>query len=288
MKTYYKNKVSIGFLCGLFGYTRQAYYKQLIFNEQKRFETALVVDLVKEERKIAKRIGGKKLFRILSPSFEKHGIKLGRDAFFDILRANELLVKPKKRYRITTNSKHYLRKYDNLVVDVQVSAPEQVWVSDITYIDVQGSHAYLILITDAYSKQVMGYHFAQKMDTAFCLVALRAALAQRQYPHQALIHHSDRGLQYCSFAYTEELTRNNISISMTQNGDPYENALAERMNRTFKSEFDIGRTFDSFEQAKVEIEKAITYYNTVLPHLSCDLLTPKQAHQCKGALKKHW
>jgi transposase InsO family protein len=134
----------------------------------------------------------------------------------------------------------------------------------------------------------MGYHVSTRMNTEFCLVALNMALAKRKDKAIYLIHHSDRGLQYCSFAYTKRLLDNNIGISMTQNGDPYENALAERMNRTFKSEFDVGQTFESVEQAKETITKAIVYYNTRLPHSSCNLLTPREAHEQTGELKKHW
>lgn len=287
MKKYYK-KVGISVLCGLFGKTRQAYYDRVSRNEKQIFEDAILVDLVKEERKIARRVGGKRLYDILKPLIIKHGIKIGRDQFFEVLRCNNLLVKRRRKRKKTTFSRHALRKYPNISKDIVVNRAEQLWVSDITYIRVANGFCYLILITDAYSRKVVGFHFSTTMDAEFCVIALKQAIADRHFPDRTLMHHSDRGLQYCSFLYTNLLKDNHIAISMTENGDPLENALAERMNGIFKDNFDIARTFSSFEEAQLFINQAVDYYNNRLPHSSIDKMTPAKAHFCTGELKKHW
>jgi len=287
MKAYYIT-IGIGVLCGLFGKSRQSYYARKHRIEQQQFEDAIIVDLVKSERKVARRVGGKRLYEILKPDLQRHSIKLGRDKFLEILRSNNLLVKRRRKRKKTTFSRHSLRLYPNISKDILVDKSELLWVSDITYVRVKEGFSYLILITDAYSRKVVGYHFSQKMDAAFCEVALRSAIGNRQFPNRPLVHHSDRGVQYCSALYTGILKEHIIAISMTENGDPLENALAERMNGIFKDNFDIARTFDSFEQAKQTIDQAIDYYNNRLPHSSIDKMTPSQAHFCTGELKKHW
>lgn len=287
MKAYYKN-TGLGFLCGLIGKTRQAFYDHTWRKEKVLFEDGIIVDLVKRERLIAKRVGGKKLYLILKKELEAHHIQIGRDKFFEVLRANDLLVKRRRRRIKTTMSRHRLRKYPNLSKGLTVDRAEQLWVSDITYLSVEGTHCYLILITDAYSRKVVGYNFGRNMDTAFCLKALRNALANRLFPSRVLMHHSDRGLQYCSKKYVEVLENNKIQISMTENGDPLENPLAERMNGIFKDNFALDVDFESFEKAKTQIDQAIEYYNNRLPHSSVDMLTPNEAHCKTGDLKKHW
>jgi putative transposase len=287
MKSYYKD-VGLGVLCRLVGKTRQAYYEHSWRSEAVKFECGIIVDLVRRERSIAKRVGAKRLHLILQDELAGHGIMIGRDKFLEVLRANDLLVRRRRRRIITTMSRHRLRKYPNLAKYLEIDQSEQLWVSDITYLVVAGRHCYLILITDAYSRKVMGYNFGRTMDTAFCLRALRAALANRSFPERQLMHHSDRGLQYCSKAYTELLKESGITISMTEHGDPLENALAERMNGIFKDNFALDTDFDSFEGAQSHIEKAIQYYNNRLPHSSIDMLTPTEAHHKIGPLKKHW
>lgn len=287
MKAFYK-AVGLTVLCGLFGKSRQAFYEQMWHEEQTLFEDAIIVDLVKQERRIARRVGGRKLFLTLKGALEARQIYLGRDRFFSVLRANGLLVERRRRRTVTTMSRHELPKYPNLAKALKVDAAEQLWVSDITYIRVGEGFCYLILITDAYSRQIVGYNFDRNMDAAFCIMALEMALAGRHFPQRTLMHHSDRGLQYCSKAYTGELQNSGIAISMTENGDPLENALAERMNGILKDSFEMDRTFSSFEEARSFIEEAIEYYNNRRPHSSCDNLTPKAAHQCTGRLPKHW
>lgn len=287
MKAFYKD-TGLGFLCGLVGKTRQAFYEYTWRLEKVQFQDAIIVDLVKRERLIAKRVGGKRLFLILKSELLDHQISIGRDKFLAVLRANDLLV-PRRKSRVqTTMSRHFLRKYPNIAKDLLIDRSEQLWVSDITYLKVEGVNCYLILITDAYSRKVVGHHFGRNMDTAFCLVALEFAIAGRQYPHRKLMHHSDRGLQYCSKAYVKMLIANHITISMTENGDPLENALAERMNLIFKDNFDFYHLLMDFEPTQEFINKAIHYYNTRLPHSSVDMLTPEKAHHRTGELKKHW
>lgn len=287
MKAFYKT-ISLEVLCGWVGKTRQAFYEYTWRKQQAQLEVAIIIELVKRERKIAKRVGAKRLYLILKEELRRHGMRIGRDKFSAILRANDLLVKTRRTRVRTTMSRHRLRKYPNLAKDLLIDGPEQLWVSDITYLKVSNKHCYLILITDAYSRKVMGYHFARKMDTAFCLQALRMALVNRIFPNRKLMHHSDRGVQYCSIAYVQRLQEQGIQISMTENGDPLENALAERMNGIFKDNFALDINFDSFEDAQHQIEQAIDYYNNRLPHSSIDMLTPKEAHLRSGPLKKHW
>lgn len=287
MKAYYTG-TGLGVLCGLVGKTRQAFYEYSWRLEKTQFEDAIIVDLVSRERLIAKRVGGKKLFLILKEELLAHQISIGRDKFLEVLRVNNLLVQRRKSRVQTTMSRHFLRKYPNISKDLLIDRAEQLWVSDITYLKIEGVNCYLILITDAYSRKVVGYNFGRNMDSDFCIQALQIAIAQRVYPGRKLMHHSDRGLQYCSKVYTSMLIDNDIEISMTENGDPLENALAERMNRIFKDNFDLRSLLMSFEQAQKVIANAIHYYNSRLPHSSVDMLTPNEAHHRIGQLKKHW
>lgn len=232
------------------------------------------------------RIGTRKLYFLIKQDLNDLNIKLGRDVLFNFLRAEHLLIKPKRSYIKTTNSKHWMKKYPNLIKDIEVNRPEQLWVSDITYIKTDKGHEYLSLITDAYSKKIMGYELLENLSTAGPLQALELALKNRKYKHE-LIHHSDRGLQYCSADYVQKLKENNIKISMTENGDPYENAIAERINGILKYEFLIIDGFRDHMQAMKVIAESIGIYNESRPHLSCHMLTPNNAHlQQKMRLKK--
>ena len=232
------------------------------------------------------RIGARKLYFLIKEDLNVLNIKMGRDVLFNFLRAEHLLIKPKRSYVKTTNSKHWMKKYPNLIKDIEVNRPEQLWVSDITYIKTDKGHEYLSLITDAYSKKIMGYELLENLSTAGPLQALELALKNRKYKHE-LIHHSDRGLQYCSADYVQKLKENNIKISMTENGDPYENAIAERINGILKYEFLIIDGFRDHIQAMKVIAESIGIYNERRPHLSCHMLTPNNAHlQQKMRLKK--
>lgn len=232
------------------------------------------------------RLGTRKLYFLMQEELMRLDIKLGRDVLFNFLRAENLLIKPKRSYVKTTNSKHWMRRYPNLIKDIEINRPEQLWVSDITYIKTEAGNEYLSLITDAYSKKIMGYELLDNLSSNGPLKALELALKNRKYKHN-LIHHSDRGLQYCSTEYVELLKSNNIKISMTENGDPYENAIAERVNGILKYEFLIIDGFKNHIQAMKVIAESIGIYNESRPHMSCNMLTPNKAHlQQKMKLKK--
>jgi len=232
----------------------------------------------KYRKQIGQRTGGIKLLKLLKKDLEKHNIKIGRDKFFKFLRTYNLLVPKTKRHFITTNSKHHFYKYKNLVKDKTPTRPEQLWVSDITYIKTQKGHSYLALVTDAYSKQIMGFKLASHMRTSLCVDALKMAIKNRKYPNKKLIHHSDRGFQYCNPAYTQFAEQNNITMSMTEKYDPYENALAERVNRTLKYEYGLKQTIKNTTLAKKIAKNAVNIYNNLRPHLSLNLLTPNEVH----------
>ena len=224
---------------------------------------------------------------MLTPRLEKHNITIGRDHLFDLLAEHKLLVRQRKRKAITTDSRHWMRKYMNLIKNINIERPEQVWVSDITYIRLINQWGYLSLITDAFSRKIMGYSFRNDLSSRGCVDALKMALENRVYDHP-LIHHSDRGSQYCSQEYISILIENNIAISMTENGDPYENAVAERINGIIKTEFNLHTSQLGFEQTAIKVAESVKVYNQVRPHSSCDFLTPEQAHQNNQQLKKRW
>jgi transposase InsO family protein len=234
------------------------------------------------------RIGARKLLYLLEGDLKKLNIKMGRDVFFNFLRAEHLLIKPKRSYVKTTNSNHWMKKYPNIIESLIIKRPEQVWVSDITYVKAGGKHHYLSLITDAYSKKIMGYELHPDLSTEGPLKALHMALKNRKYPNKKLIHHSDRGLQYCSKDYIDKLKNSGIKISMTQNGDPYENAVAERVNGILKYEFNWIDGFCDHLLAISTIKESIGIYNLDRPHLSCAMLTPEQAHKQRGLILRKW
>jgi putative transposase len=234
------------------------------------------------------RIGTRKLHYLIKPSLDKVGIKCGRDRLNAILKFEGMLVKKKRNYMRTTNSYHRFRKHPNLIKDIEINRAEQVWASDITYIRTSQGFLYLSLITDVYSKQVVGYQLSDNLKTINCISALKMAIKNRKYPERSLIHHSDRGFQYCSPDYTETLESNHIDISMTTKHDPYENAVAERINGTLKNEFDLGDRLPDQKHAEREINKAIWIYNNLRPHESCNYLTPLQTHTNESIKQKKW
>jgi len=271
----------------LFGLSRQAYYKYKSDRIKRSKELIVVREMVVRIRCRMPRIGTRKLYYLIKDELGLLNIKMGRDVLFNFLRAEHLLVKPKKSYVKTTNSKHWMKKYPNLIKDIKLTKPEQLWVSDITYIKTNKGHEYLSLITDAYSKKIMGYELLENLSATGPLNALEMALKNRKYAHD-LIHHSDRGLQYCSADYIEKLKKNDIKISMTENGDPYENAIAERINGILKYEFLIIEGFNNHLQAMHIIKESINIYNNERPHLSCEMLTPNQAHKQQKIQLKRW
>jgi putative transposase len=233
-------------------------------------------------------MGCKKVYGKIRQKIQDQGIKCSRERFFDMMREEGMLVKYRKRFVKTTDSKHIFYKHPNRIKGLEINRSEQVFVSDITYIGTQQGHMYLFLITDAYSKQIMGWDLADNLKTVNAIKALKMAFKNRRYPERELIHHSDRGFQYCNPRYTEILEKNNIKISMTTKYDPYENAVAERINGILKTEYEIGDGFLGYKDAKYEIKHAIWLYNTDRPHLSCNNLVPCKAHELENYKLKTW
>ena len=223
------------------------------------------------------RLGTRKLHYML----QEQDVSVSRDRLFDLLREHRLLVNRRKKYTVTTNSKHWMKKYQNLIRGFKFDKPNQLWVSDITYIPIEDSHAYLSLITDASSRKIIGHCLSQNLSHEGSLKALELALYDNTANLQGLIHHSDRGIQYCCKKYVKLLKTNSIRISMTENGDPYENALAERVNGILKDEWLNLEQFHSFQQAKERIGQIVKIYNEIRPHLSCGMKTPAQKHNLK-------
>ena len=195
------------------------------------------------------------------------------------MRQWSLQIQPKRRYVQTTNSKHWLRMYPNLTKGIGLEHADQLWVSDITYIKTQEGTCYVNMVTDAYSKKIMGYTISDNMETQSVIGAYKMALKNKVNKSIETIHHSDRGVQYCSKEYIELSLQNNCKISMTENGDPYENALAERMNRTIKEEFGLGAIIKSKLVAKLLMDEAVLLYNEHRPHLSLNYKTPNEVYK---------
>jgi transposase InsO family protein len=237
-----------------------------------------VIRLVQEIRYEQPFIGTEKIYGLIKEDLENMNIKIGRIKLNSILKECGMLVRKKKKSVITTNSRHRFRKYPNLIKEVKITQAEQVWVADITYIRTDDGFNYLHLITDAYSKRIVGFELSDNLKAESTINALKMALKGRKYPDRKLTHHSDRGIQYCSDDYIQMLVDNDISISMTENSDPYENAIAERVNGILKQEFSIGEGFRNHLMALSEIKKSIYIYNHKRPHRSCEMLTPDQAH----------
>lgn len=266
-------------LCSLFGYSRQAQYKFIQREKMVYMQAAIVLKLVEEIRSNLPRVGTKKLYHIIKQPLQEHGIKMGRDKLFHLLADYGLLIRRKKRKPVTTDSSHTLFKYGNLVKGLVLTRINQVWVSDITYIRIADHYAYLSLITDAYSRKIIGYYLHNTLGTVGPLNALKMAINEAELSNkQYLIHHSDRGLQYCSSDYVTLLRDHFIAISMTQNGDPYENAIAERVNGILKIEFGLYVTFRNLSAAAQAVEIAVSNYNILRPHMSLQLRTPQSAH----------
>jgi len=263
-------------LCGLFGKTRQAWYKLVQTQERNDMQVAAVIHKVKRLRKELPRCGGKKLHVLIQPFLERHGIRMGRDKLFKALDKYNLLIKRKKSHR-TTNSMHRYRKYKNKIKDLELERPNQLWVSDITYVPIGGTFLYLCLITDAFSRKIVGWSLREDLSAKGPLEALDMAISKRK-GLKPLIHHSDRGIQYCCNDYVKKLKKNKIVISMTENSDPYENALAERMNRTLKEEFLQYYFYSNLEEAEKVVSRSVRLYNQLRPHLSLKYDTPAKVH----------
>lgn len=282
-------KESLKRLCALFGVTRQAYYDAQLHDNRTSIANMIVLTLVRDLRREIPILGTRKLLFMLQEEFLKHGIKMGRDKLFDLLRFHGLLIRRRKRMVKTTDSNHWLKKYPNLIKDLTINCAEQLWVSDITYVRTLQGFSYLSLITDAYSRKIVGYALFQTLSAAGPLKALQMALSQRQRAVPfILIHHSDRGIQYCSTEYVMLLRSEKIAISMTQTGSPYDNALAERVNGTIKNDFFPRIIYKNHEEAEKALSSKITTYNEIRPHDSLDYMTPSLAHERVGPIPKKW
>ena len=270
--------VSFNDTCRLFGKSRQAWYKIHQRGDRNRLQEELVLQWVREIRSTLPRVGGIKLFFLIKDRLTEHNIKMGRDGLYRLLREHELLIVPRRKYVRTTQSWHHYKKWPDLLQDYRPYGPDQVWVSDITFLRTVNGFIYLSLITDAYSRVITGYHLSQYLKASGCIAALTKALKSRRNPDTELIHHSDRGIQYCCDDYVQLLQKNDIRISMTQSGSPYDNAIAERVNGILKQEFGLDQTFKSYNEAIEPVAKAVYTYNHIRPHFSCDLKTPVQKH----------
>jgi putative transposase len=282
-----EKEVSIASASRHLGYSKQAYYKSKTNQQKKNCYRTIAIEKVLKVRKQLSRLGTRKLYHKLAGDFKKEQIAVGRDKLFSILREEELLIIKKKRYTKTTDSRHWMHKYPNLIKGLQPANPEQIWVADITWLNIKNGSCYLHLITDAYSKKIMGYEVSEGLSASHTIKALNMALKNRQYT-TSLIHHSDRGLQYCSAGYTKLLKDNNMDISMTQDGSPYDNAIAERVNGILKDEFGLDDLFENMEQARKEVKQSIDLYNQKRPHLSNSMLTPNKMHKQNKLKPKAW
>lgn len=270
--------VGLGRICGLFGVSRQSYYNYQKKASSLQSDHQQVLQLVLEQRADHPQLGGKKLFHLLQSDFDRLGIKIGRDAFFDLLSSHHLLIKKRKRRIATTNSRHWFRKYPNLIKGLAIQSINQVWVSDITYWRWRDRFLYVCLITDTYSRKIVGYELSDNLEAINNLRALHMAINSQSASLAGLIHHSDRGIQYCSQEYTEMLAAHEILISMTEQGDPLDNAIAERVNGILKEEYLQHYKVESVAQAKELLTRAVSLYNQSRPHLSCGMMTPDQVH----------
>jgi transposase InsO family protein len=275
-------------LCRLFGKSRQAYYEKARYAAAASVEAEEILSLVREARKDFPRMGARKLLIYLAPKFEAKRLQIGRDAFIDLLYRNFMLVRKVKNRRKTTFSNHWMHKYPNLTKDYTPTAPNRLWVSDITYIEIASDVYYLSLITDGYSRKIVGWHLSRTLRTAGALTALKMALSSLSGKQPELIHHSDRGSQYCCRDYVKRLTDREIRISMTENSDPRENAVAERVNGILKTEWIYDRNPESFEEACEFISKIIDLYNSQRPHQSIGYMVPDAVHQTGMTTKRMW
>ncbi len=268
---------SVAVLCARVGMSRQNYYAARRLRQRRQIDEALIVELVKRERQMQPRLGGRKLLRLLHTDFEEAGIQVGRDRFFELLAEADLLVVPKSGVPHTTNSRHSLPVFDNLMAGKVLYAPNEAWVSDLTYIRTDEGFLYAALITDGYSRKIVGAHIGDSLEAEGCLFALDQALRTLP-PGKRPIHHSDRGCQYCCHEYVERLQTAGLAISMTQVMHCYENAKAERVNGILKQEYELDRRFLTKAQARKAFEQAVWLYNHRRPHLSLDYRFPADVH----------
>jgi transposase InsO family protein len=273
--------ISIGVICRWFGISRQAYYQHERNLSEEVLQCDLLLEEVKKIRKDHPRMGVRKLQEKLRLFMHENKIKMGRDALFDLFSAHKMLIRTRKRHVKTTNSYHWLKKYPNLIVDFIPSKPNELWVSDITYWQIQDQPVYLSLITDAYSRKITGYNLSENLRAEETIKALEMALSDLEKLTELsgqLIHHSDRGGQYCSSQYVNLLKKNHVEISMTEHGDPRENAIAERVNGIIKDEYLLNYKCKNIDEARKLLAEAVSLYNRERPHSSIGNLAPEVVH----------
>ena len=281
--------ISLVRFCRLLGVTCQALYQHGWRREELNIEAELIIQQVIEIRKRHPVIGTRKLHLMLQFFLLGHQIKIGRDKLFDLLATYKLLVRRRQRRISTTQSYHRFHKYPNLIREMEVTHVNQLWVSDITYYKLIGKFVYLSFVTDAYSHKIIGYHVAETLETIYSLKALQLAINGVDSSTQnKIIHHSDRGVQYCSEEYVNLLEKNHILISMTENGDPLENPIAERVNGIIKDEYLNRYHYSSIKELEERLNQVVTFYNDERPHTSCSLFTPGKVHEQNLPVKRKW
>jgi putative transposase len=275
-----KPNLGLSKICRLFGVTRQAYYQYFERNIDTELEHELIIAEVLKIRRQNPRIGTRKLYVMLECFMHEHQIKMGRDALFNLLSVNNLLIRRRKRLIKTTQSHHWLKKYPNLIKGFSASRPNELFVSDITYWKTKNKVLYIHLVTDAYSRKIVGHCLSQTLEAEHSVKALQMALSafEGAESHLPITHHSDRGVQYCSQKYVNLLQDYNIQISMTENGDPLENAIAERVNGILKEEYLNNYEVENYSQAKELLDAVIRIYNNERPHMSIGYITPEKVH----------
>jgi len=269
---------SVRGLAGKLGMSRQNFYRVRRERQRAEVDADLVEQLVKRERALQPRLGGRKLFKILAPALENEGIKLGRDRFFGVLREKGLLLPPLPQSPVTTRFEPSLPVFHNLVAGLELTGPNQAWAADITYIRTDEGYLYLSLITDMWSRKIVGFHAGDSLETEGALSALAMALASLGGCGEKPVHHSDRGCQYASRLYVGKLREAGLRISMTEELHCYENAMAERVNGILKQEYYIGSCFRNKDQARKAVKQAVRLYNTRRPHMSLGYETPEKMH----------
>jgi transposase InsO family protein len=266
--------ISMKKVCNFFNRRRQAFYKRLKYETSDLVDEQTILEAVKMIRRSQPRVGTRKLLLHL----KEQGFNIGRDRLYDLLRRNRLLVKRKKRGPHTTYSKHWMKKYANLIWGTERTASNQVFVSDITYLRLPDKFAYLSLVTDAFSRKIVGWDLSLSLSAQGAAKALKMALKDVVHT-EGLIHHSDRGIQYCCADYIKILKKHQVLISMTEDNHCYENAIAERINGILKGEFLLGETLPSFKFANELVKRSILTYNTERKHMSLMYQTPQSVHQ---------
>lgn len=269
--------------------SRQSFYQHHWQLESTELELQLIIRQVMLIREDHPKLGTRKLHEKLQPFMLEHNINIGRDALFDLLKANQLLVRKRKRKITTTMSYHRFHKYPNLIKGKEIEAPNKLYVSDITYWKIISGFVYVSFITDVYSHKIVGYQVAETMEAIESIKALRMALEPLSKEQmQQLIHHSDRGVQYCSTEYVKLLQDNEVKISMTESSEPTDNAVAERLNGILKNEYLQFYKVENIEEAKIKLKRAIELYNNDRPHMSIGNLTPEVVHQTGIKTEKLW